>query len=281
MPKPISLYSGTSTEPCPPPPIYDGSAKSSKISTSIYPEALDGTCQLPIAIDGVTKINAHSVNTLRSAIVNIEKELGITPSGIYSTVRARLDALEMGSISPIIQRINELEAAIESLEYTLGSSYSGSFSNLGERLDFYESMLPDEPLNLEAGQDLLKGNLLRITNLGKIRLATAQVGSNELQYIKDGIVVGSVSKRYSDGEMARVYAMAGTLINVRFNELEIPNSTNNGSLVYLSKVHGEGTLIRPDEPGCLVFIVGILQGANGSNIAPKVVFQPKLEYFIS
>tara|TARA_R110002110_G_scaffold73725_1_gene195457 strand:+ start:894 stop:1076 length:183 start_codon:yes stop_codon:yes gene_type:complete len=35
---------------------------------SIYPNAIDGYAQLPLAIDDITPVNAFSVNTLRSAI---------------------------------------------------------------------------------------------------------------------------------------------------------------------------------------------------------------------
>lgn len=61
---------------------------------SIYPEAIDGYEQLPIAIDGVTKVNAFSINVLREAILNIENELGINPSGDFDTLVDRLTDLE-------------------------------------------------------------------------------------------------------------------------------------------------------------------------------------------
>lgn len=248
---------------------------------SIYPNAIDGFEQLPLIIDGVTKINAYSVNTLRQAILNIEKELGIRPSSFYSTVRERLDALEMSTGSPLEVRIAEVEAAIADLESKLGNNYTGPYSSLAARLDYIDSLLPDEPLFLEAGEEILKGHLLRITNLGKVRPAFCNVGSEAPEDIRKSRVVGSVSARYDTGESARIYATAGTLINVRFSEAEIPISTNNGNLVYLSSVPGEGTLTPPDTPGSVVFSVGILQGANGTNVSPKVVFQPKLEYYIS
>lgn len=61
---------------------------------SIYPDGIDGYAQLPLVIDNVTEINAVTVNRLRSAIVNIENELGTQPSGDFKTVRLRLDYLE-------------------------------------------------------------------------------------------------------------------------------------------------------------------------------------------
>ncbi len=240
---------------------------------SIYPNAIDGFEQLPMAIDGITKINAYSVNNLREAILNIERELGISPSAYYSTVRERLDALEIQTGSIIENRVKALEDAVDQINNQL-TGVGGERGSLSARLDYVDSFLPDEPLFLEAGEDILKGHLLRITNLGKVRLANAYTETDAEDDIKKARVVGSVSNKYDEGESARIYATVGTLINVRFSELEIPISTNNGQLVYLSTTDGLGTLSAPSDPGTAIFCVGILQGANGVNIAPKVVFQP-------
>lgn len=63
---------------------------------------------MPLVIDTVTPINADTVNRLRSAIVNIEKELGVLPSSSkYVDVRARLDDLSSG-LSSLIDDVNSL-----------------------------------------------------------------------------------------------------------------------------------------------------------------------------
>lgn len=61
---------------------------------TIYPIGIDGFAQLPIIIDGVSPVRADDVNRVRDAIVAVERELGINPSGTYSTVKTRLDALD-------------------------------------------------------------------------------------------------------------------------------------------------------------------------------------------
>ena len=62
---------------------------------SVYPDAIDGYSQLPLVVDLQTRVDAVTINRLRSAIINVENELGITPSGEFETVRARLDALDV------------------------------------------------------------------------------------------------------------------------------------------------------------------------------------------
>lgn len=61
---------------------------------SQYPAQIDNSISLPPAVDNLTPIVGAVVNRLRTAIINTQTELGIKPSGIYGTVRARLDALE-------------------------------------------------------------------------------------------------------------------------------------------------------------------------------------------
>jgi hypothetical protein len=77
---------------------------------SIYPGALDGYSQLPSVIDTVTAIDAITVNRLRDAILNIEKELGVLPSGL-------------GNID-LVSRLNALDLEITSLEANINSLIS-------------------------------------------------------------------------------------------------------------------------------------------------------------
>ena len=63
---------------------------------SVYPEAIDGYATLPLVRNQIDEIRAEVPNRLRDAIVKIEQELGIQPSGTFATVRARLD--EIGDV---------------------------------------------------------------------------------------------------------------------------------------------------------------------------------------
>jgi len=69
-------------------------------SSILYPASLDNTSTLPTAYDNITPVKAETVNILRDAILAIEQTLGVKPQGVYTTVRARLDALDViiGSI---------------------------------------------------------------------------------------------------------------------------------------------------------------------------------------
>ena len=67
---------------------------------SLYPNQLDGYSTLPLVRDLIDEIRADDVNRLRDAICKIEYELGIEPSGVFATVRARLDSV--GAASTLI-----------------------------------------------------------------------------------------------------------------------------------------------------------------------------------
>lgn len=58
-----------------------------------YPDNLDDLLSLPKVFDNISPILADDVNRLRDAIVAIEKELGVNPSGEWGTLKDRLENL--------------------------------------------------------------------------------------------------------------------------------------------------------------------------------------------
>jgi len=62
-----------------------------KMPKSSYPNKIDSSIELPIVRNNVTEINADYLNSLRDAIIQIEKTLGINPNGL-STVSERVSS---------------------------------------------------------------------------------------------------------------------------------------------------------------------------------------------
>lgn len=62
--------------------------------SSQYPAQIDNSITLPTAVDNLTPVTGITVNRLREAIIRVQTELGIKPSLLHGTVRARLDVLE-------------------------------------------------------------------------------------------------------------------------------------------------------------------------------------------
>jgi len=61
---------------------------------TIYPTGIDGFTQLPLVSDGTSPIRADDINLVRDAIVAVETELGINPSGTFGTTKDRLEAID-------------------------------------------------------------------------------------------------------------------------------------------------------------------------------------------
>ena len=87
---------------------------------SIYPKAVDGYAQIPLAIDKKSPINAESVNRLRSGIINIETAIGIAPE--FSS--------KFGSFPDFTSRVSNIEDIMVGLESSLSHSLTGLVENL-------------------------------------------------------------------------------------------------------------------------------------------------------
>ena len=61
------------------------------MSKSKYPNKIDTSIEIPVVRDNVTQVTSEIFNSLRSAVLQIEKTLGINPNGSSSeTVSSRL-----------------------------------------------------------------------------------------------------------------------------------------------------------------------------------------------
>lgn len=58
-----------------------------------YPEQIDNDLSLPVALDGVTEINANLFNLLREAIIKVEQAIGRNPAGTLSSLSERLSSI--------------------------------------------------------------------------------------------------------------------------------------------------------------------------------------------
>jgi hypothetical protein len=58
-----------------------------------YPNKVDTSTELPLTVNKVTGVEAIVINRLRDAIIAIEQELGVNPSGDQSSVKDRFDVV--------------------------------------------------------------------------------------------------------------------------------------------------------------------------------------------
>lgn len=103
-----------------------------------YPEQIDTNVEIPLSTDNVTPVASIVTNTLRSAILAMETELGISPAREYGSVRARLDALQaaitgtsslVGGLNPNRILVSDQSGAISSAIALTGIQFSVFMEN--------------------------------------------------------------------------------------------------------------------------------------------------------
>lgn len=85
------------------------------MSGSKYPNKISGFAQLPLVADLTSPVLADDINRIRDAVVAVETELGINPSGTFGTVRSRIDGLES-----LVQFLNDGYSVSLTTDYLAG-----------------------------------------------------------------------------------------------------------------------------------------------------------------
>lgn len=99
---------------------------------TIYPSGIDGFAQLPLVVDLVSPVRADDVNRLRDAVVAVETELGVVPSGTFGTVKDRLDFLEALTGDGYVDADRVLIADLDG--YYVGLTVEAALTELGSAL---------------------------------------------------------------------------------------------------------------------------------------------------
>ena len=117
-------------------------------SYSVYPWQIDAYNTLPLRRDGIDEIVAADVNRLRDAIVKIEQELGVQPSGTFGTVADRLD--DIGDAKALIlAHVADTEDAHDASAISIADSDDNYFEDDVEgALEELSTLLPPHPDNI-------------------------------------------------------------------------------------------------------------------------------------
>lgn len=124
-------------------------------------------------------------------------------------------------------------------------------------------------VTLTAGEAISAGDVVTIEGTsGDAILADADTGTT-----LDGLAIGVAAYGAADTAPVKVYTVPGSLIPVNFSAA--PAASLNGRPVFVSTTPGEGTTTAPTGSGNVVYILGILQGADGADTSPLVLYQPQ------
>jgi|GEM_PF-1866315 len=124
-------------------------------------------------------------------------------------------------------------------------------------------------ITLTAGENLTAGDVVTIEDTtGDVVKADSNTGTTI-----DGLCIGVVAIGANDTNPVKVYTVPGSLIPVTF--AAAPAANRNGDPVWVSTTAGVATLTPPTASGNVQYIIGILQGADGADTSPLVVYQPQ------
>ena len=203
---------------------------------SIYPNAIDGYAQIPLAVDGQSPINASGVNRLRSAIINIENAIGVAPFlseeyGSFPTVAKRLDGLDAKVSSFVSTTLNDA--------YLNGTSIETSFGGVG----------------LVGSEYFIFRSLLGET--------VAQIHSNDF-----GLVVSSESKDISISSGASIDILSGGVIQIGTNNTFILFDDFSNNIVSQHPGNSPVFIAQSADAGFGIFAGGVDPSSGAGVPAP-------------
>jgi len=124
-------------------------------------------------------------------------------------------------------------------------------------------------ITLTAGTTITAGQLVTIEDTtGDVILADSNTGTTI-----DGLCIGVAAEGATATNPVKIYTVPGGLVQVTF--AAAPPAARNGDPVFVSQTAGQATLTAPTGSGNVVYVVGILQGADGVTTTPTVVYQPQ------
>ena len=121
-------------------------------------------------------------------------------------------------------------------------------------------------LTFTAGAALTIGDIVAINAVGEAIEATSTFTGDAWR------AIGVATTNAAPAALVTV-AQDGTLVAVTFSAP--PAAASNGDYVFITTTPGIGTLTPPSTSGEVIYIIGILQGANGLSTAPLVLIKPQ------
>lgn len=117
---------------------------------------------------------------------------------------------------------------------------------------------------------LVEGDLVYLKTNGNVALADADTGT-----LKNAWVTGISTGTFAPAATARIVQIHGSLVPIAMTAA--PAAASNGLPIYLSATAGKASTSIPGGPAStrVVFIVGVLQGADGADTTPLAVFTPQ------
>lgn len=214
------------------------------MSKSKYPNKIDTSVEIPTIRDNITEIGSDVLNSYKSAILAIEKTLGVNPQGsagntVSSRIGRSLDS--SGNIlESAITRAGLISGPITDNEV----SESAAVSERKLNLDFPTQLLQDEISMLQADIESFEESLKELSSKLAVHLSPAALNSHQ------AVSIGVTGVDPEPSDIASLSLDSGTLqrsleeiynSHINYTGLSI-SSTNNSH--YANQIYFDNTEIQ-------------------------------------
>ena len=222
---------------------------------SKYPNQLDSSVEIPAVRDNITEIGSDVINSLRSALFQIEKTLGINPQGAAgNTVSSRLSGVvdDNGNLlKDALDRSNVLSGPI--LDSDVSKSAAIRESKL--RLNFPTQLLQDEVSIINGQLDNIIAQLTELSSILSVHINPAATNRHK------GIAITIDSASVLASDTGTQSLEAGTSQSV-FEELYNSHINYSGTNVSeLNNSHSAKQIFFDNEQVESIIPSGDVQGA--------------------
>lgn len=203
-----------------------------------YPNQIDTSSEIPVIRNNITEISADTFNSLRSAIIQIEKVLGINPQGsVGGTVASRISSVidDSGNIKPeSLEKVGVLTSPV----FDDHISKVAAIKESKLKLDFPTSVLQTEISYLSSTLDEI---ILQLETLNAI--VSAHVSPEALnRHLAKAITVEAIDDNPSSAALMSVaesddlQTIIGNFVNSHINytgdSISLNNNSHQASQIY-------------------------------------------------
>jgi len=228
-----------------------------------------------LAVSGEIDLSAQDIdlNALNSISLDAQAASNFTVSGanlsLSTTTSGTVDITSAEDIQMTFGANNATAMVIDDGTNTYMTFDSTTGEPAIEVDEFLDIVGNGAGITLTAGELISAGAVVTIEGTtGDAILADSNTGVT-----LDGLAIGIAAYGAANTDPVKVYTVPGSRVPVNF--AAAPAASLNGRPVFVSTTPGQGTTTPPTSSGNVVYVIGILQGADGANTSPLVVYQPQ------
>lgn len=221
---------------------------------SNYPNQIDTNKEIPIVRDNITEISSDVINSLRSAIINIEKTLGINPHGVTGqTLAERLNNIidATGNLKPEV-----INTFANSNVSDVNISDNAGIKESKLDLNYPTNLLQSEISNLDALYNSLLEQLSEISAMLSIHISTV----NSKAHAASSIYIEDADFSSSDESIGEIYPTSvqnmledifSKHINYSGVNISSENNSHKSSQIYFDNTNVSTVIESTDVQGAL------------------------------